>query len=47
MSALTDIQNSTLQSDESVHFVKIHAPWEVLTRYAEILKMKLKMKKVS
>lgn len=47
ISALNDIQNSTLQSDESVHFVKVHAPWEVLTRYAEILKMKMKMKKVS
>ncbi|XP_060605683.1 anoctamin-4-like isoform X3 [Ruditapes philippinarum] len=32
-------------SDDEVHFVKVHAPWEVLTRYGEILKMKLKMKK--
>ncbi|XP_053396990.1 anoctamin-4-like isoform X3 [Mercenaria mercenaria] len=32
-------------TDEEVHFVKVHAPWEVLTRYGEILKMKMKMKK--
>lgn len=30
--------------DEKVHFTKVHAPWEVLTRYAEILKMRMKMK---
>lgn len=34
------------QSDEETHFVKVHAPYEVLTRYAEILKMKMKMKQV-
>ncbi|XP_052243649.1 anoctamin-1-like isoform X2 [Dreissena polymorpha] len=33
------------KSDEDVHYVKVHAPWEVLTRYAEILKVKMKMKK--
>ncbi|XP_076344268.1 anoctamin-1-like isoform X2 [Tachypleus tridentatus] len=29
-----------------VNFVKIHAPWDVLTRYAEIMKMKMPMKEV-
>ncbi|XP_076321037.1 uncharacterized protein LOC143230785 isoform X1 [Tachypleus tridentatus] len=32
------------QSTVGVNFVKIHAPWEVLTRYAEIIKMKMLMK---
>ncbi|XP_076321047.1 anoctamin-6-like [Tachypleus tridentatus] len=34
------------QSTVGVNFVKIHAPWEVLTRYAEIIKMKMLMKEV-
>lgn len=29
------------------HFIKIHAPVEVLSRYAEILKLRMPMKKVS
>jgi hypothetical protein len=29
-----------------LHFVKIHAPVEVLGRYAEILKLRMPMKKV-
>lgn len=33
--------------DEEIHFVKIHAPLEVLRRYAEILKLRLPMKEVS
>ena len=28
-------------------FVKIHTPWEVLQRYAEILKVRMPMKEVS
>ena len=33
--------------ETGLHFVKIHAPTEVLKRYAEILKLRLPMKKVS
>lgn len=33
--------------DEEINFVKIHAPLEVLRRYAEILKLRLPMKEVS
>lgn len=33
--------------DEEIHFVKIHAPLDVLRRYAEILKLRLPMKEVS
>lgn len=33
--------------DEEIHFVKLHAPIEVLRRYAEILKLRLPMKEVS
>lgn len=33
--------------DEEIHFVKVHAPLEVLRRYAEILKLRLPMKEVS
>lgn len=32
---------------QRIHFLKIHAPREVLCRYAEILKIKLPMKKVT
>ncbi|XP_074659830.1 anoctamin-4-like [Tubulanus polymorphus] len=28
------------------HFVKIHAPWEVLSRYAEIMKIRMPMKDI-
>ncbi|XP_076341962.1 anoctamin-6-like [Tachypleus tridentatus] len=34
------------QCSVGVNFVKIHAPWEVLTRYAEIIKMKMPIKEV-
>uniref|UniRef100_K1QJJ1 Anoctamin n=1 Tax=Magallana gigas TaxID=29159 RepID=K1QJJ1_MAGGI len=30
---------------EEVHFLKVHAPYEVLTRYAEILKVRMPVKK--
>lgn len=30
-----------------LHFIKIHAPVEVIGRYAEILKLRMPMKKVS
>lgn len=32
---------------EQIHFTKIHTPIEVLRRYAEILKLRMPMKKVS
>ncbi|XP_076344099.1 anoctamin-2-like isoform X2 [Tachypleus tridentatus] len=35
------------EGEMDVNFVKIHAPWEVLTRYAEIIKMKMPVKKES
>lgn len=35
-----------LDNTQRIHFVKIHAPIEVLYRYAEILKIKLPLKKV-
>lgn len=33
--------------DGDLHFVKIHAPLEVLRRYSEILKLRMPMKEVS
>lgn len=36
-----------MQEGRKVNFVKIHVPWEVLTRYAEIMKFKMPMKRVS
>lgn len=35
------------ESVENLHFVKIHAPIEVLRRYAEILKLRMPMKEVN
>lgn len=32
--------------DDEIHFVKIHAPLEVLRRYAEILKLRMPMKEI-
>lgn len=34
------------ETDGDLHFVKIHAPLEVLRRYAEILKLRMPMKEV-
>lgn len=34
------------QEGEVLHFVKVHAPLEVLRRYSEILKLRLPMKEV-
>ncbi|XP_076321050.1 anoctamin-1-like isoform X2 [Tachypleus tridentatus] len=45
ISSEIDIQiEESTESTVGVNFVKIHAPWEVLTRYAEIIKMKMLMK---
>lgn len=40
-----EIERETV--DDEINFVKIHAPLEVLRRYAEILKLRLPMKEVS
>lgn len=36
----------TLQAsyDQKTYFLKIHAPWKVLTRYAEVMNMKMPIK---
>lgn len=36
--------NDTRQS--SLRFVKVHAPWSVLVRYAEVMKLKMAMKQI-
>ena len=33
-----------IQNGENVHFLKISAPWRVLTKYAEILKFRMPIK---
>jgi anoctamin-1 len=33
--------------DDEINFIKLHAPLEVLRRYAEILKLRMPMKEVS
>lgn len=47
----TNLEKEGLQLEreqtQRIHFVKIHAPYEVLCRYCEILKMKMPMKRVS
>lgn len=40
------LEREKLESS-NYNFVKIHAPHEVLCRYAEILKLKMKMRDVS
>lgn len=35
------------EQTQRIHFVKIHAPKEVLERYCEILKVKMPIKKVT
>lgn len=32
---------------EGIHFTKVHAPFEVLRRYSEILKLRMPMKEVN
>lgn len=34
------------QKEGVLHFIKVHAPLEVLRRYSEILKLRLPMKEV-
>lgn len=41
------LELETYVIDEEIHFIKLHAPLEVLRRYAEILKLRLPMKEVS
>ena len=41
------LQTEEYVVDDEIHFVKIHAPLEVLRRYAEILKLRMPMKEVN
>ena len=43
---LYDFLISILKRDKEVHFAKIHAPIEVLKRYADILKIRMPMREV-
>ncbi|XP_046368933.2 anoctamin-4-like isoform X7 [Haliotis rufescens] len=36
-----EIEEKKLLKEDNLYFVKVHAPWEVLTRYAEIMSMKM------
>lgn len=40
-----EIEDKTLAFDEKTYFVKIHLPWRSETRYAEVLNMKLPVKR--
>lgn len=42
---LADGLELEVEKTQKIHFVKIHAPTEVLCRYCEILKMKMPIKK--
>lgn len=46
----SNLENEGLQLEreqtQRIHFVKIHAPREVLFRYSEILQIKMPIKKV-
>lgn len=42
----TDGLELEVEKTQKIHFVKIHAPVEVLCRYCEILKIKLPIKKI-
>ena len=35
------------QEIDSISYMKVHAPWDVLTRYAELLKIQLPLQEVS
>ncbi|XP_067675850.1 anoctamin-4-like isoform X9 [Haliotis asinina] len=36
-----EVEEKKLLKEDNLYFVKVHAPWEVLTRYAEIMSMKM------
>lgn len=40
------LENEPVESGSTLNFIKIHAPIDVLRRFAEILKLRMPMKKV-
>ncbi|CAG0881377.1 unnamed protein product [Cyprideis torosa] len=42
-----EVEDKQYSSDGKLFFVKVHIPWEVLTEYAEVLNIKMPIKKVS
>ena len=40
------LEEEKIDENSPLTFVKIHTPWEVLQRYAEILKVRMPMKEV-
>ncbi|XP_054633657.1 anoctamin-5 isoform X2 [Dunckerocampus dactyliophorus] len=41
-----EVEDKTEAEDGKTYFVKIHAPWEVLTTYADVLKVKVPFKAI-
>lgn len=41
-----ELEFESLSVGSALHFIKVHAPLEVLKRYSEILKLRMPMRKV-